>query len=167
MTDRSRGCIFSHVWPYYERAVSNQDSSMQISLSVWVTHSSFIEGSFTTKNMASEHFKKCKQLFQYQHLLLLRNICGQCYKTFYCRNHDAIGITPKLSQNDRQKQDSNPWSFSIVDSTLTFYQYLSTAITATAITRTANRIPTTMRAVRSDWWFCRRSYKTLFHGPSR
>jgi hypothetical protein len=23
---KSRGCIFSHVWPFYERAVSNLDS---------------------------------------------------------------------------------------------------------------------------------------------
>jgi hypothetical protein len=30
-------------------------------------------------------FKNCKQLFEYQHLLLLRDIFGQCYKTFYGR----------------------------------------------------------------------------------
>ncbi len=28
------------------------------------------------------HFKNWKQLFEYQHLLLLRNIWAQCYKTF-------------------------------------------------------------------------------------
>jgi len=31
------------------------------------------------------HFKNCKQLFEYQHLLLLRDTCGQCYKTVYGR----------------------------------------------------------------------------------
>ncbi len=49
---RSRGCIFSHVRPFYERAVSNLDRSMHRSLRVLITHSSFIEGSHTTKNTA-------------------------------------------------------------------------------------------------------------------
>ncbi len=29
------------------------------------------------------HFKKCKQLFEHQHLLLLRDIWCQCYKTCF------------------------------------------------------------------------------------
>ncbi len=28
-------------------------------------------------------FEKCKQLLEYQNLLLLSEICGQCYNTFY------------------------------------------------------------------------------------
>ncbi len=39
----------------YEQAVSNLDRSMHISLWVLVAHTSFIEGSITTKNTASEH----------------------------------------------------------------------------------------------------------------
>ncbi len=31
-------------------------------------------------------FKKCKHLFEYQHLLFLRDVWSQCYKTFYVRN---------------------------------------------------------------------------------
>ncbi len=46
------GRIFSHVRPFYEPAVSNLDKSMHISVWVQVTHSSFIEGSHMTKNMA-------------------------------------------------------------------------------------------------------------------
>ncbi len=42
--------IFSHVWPFYEQAVSDLDRSMHRSQ---VAHSSFIEGSHTTKNSAS------------------------------------------------------------------------------------------------------------------
>ncbi len=45
--------IFSCVWPFYEWAVSNLDRSMHRSLWVWVAHGSFVEGSHTTKNMAS------------------------------------------------------------------------------------------------------------------
>jgi len=48
-----RGHIFSHVRPFYERAVSNLDRPMHRSLWVLVTHSSFTEGSHTTKNTAS------------------------------------------------------------------------------------------------------------------
>ncbi len=47
------GSIFSHVRPSYEWAVSDKDRSMHISLWVQVAHSSFIEGSHTTKNAAS------------------------------------------------------------------------------------------------------------------
>jgi hypothetical protein len=50
----SRGHIFSHVRPFYEQAVSNLDKSMHRSLWVWVTHSSFIEGSHMTKNTATD-----------------------------------------------------------------------------------------------------------------
>ncbi len=46
----SWGHIFSHVRPFYEWAVSNLDRSMRRSLWVLITHSSFIEGSHTTKN---------------------------------------------------------------------------------------------------------------------
>ncbi len=49
------GCIFSHVRPFYERALSNLDRSMHRSLRVLVVHSSFIEWSHTTKNTASGH----------------------------------------------------------------------------------------------------------------
>ncbi len=45
--------IFSCVRPFYERAVSNLDRSMHISLWAYVAHSSFIEGLHTTKNIAS------------------------------------------------------------------------------------------------------------------
>ncbi len=49
----SWGRIFSRVRPAYERAVSDLDRSMHISLWVWVAHSLFIEGSHMTKNTAS------------------------------------------------------------------------------------------------------------------
>ncbi len=41
--------------PYYERAVSDLDRSKHRSLWVRVAHSSFIEGSLTTKNKASDY----------------------------------------------------------------------------------------------------------------
>jgi hypothetical protein len=44
-----RGHIFSCVQPFYERAVSDLKRSLQRSLWVWVTHSSFLEGSHMTK----------------------------------------------------------------------------------------------------------------------
>jgi hypothetical protein len=50
----TRGRIFSCVRPFYEQAVSNHDRSMHRSLWAYVAHSSFIEGSHTTKNTASE-----------------------------------------------------------------------------------------------------------------
>ncbi len=55
----SRGCIFSHVRPFYERAVSDLDRSMYRSLWIYVAHSSFTEGSHTTKNMASGLSVQC------------------------------------------------------------------------------------------------------------
>jgi hypothetical protein len=38
------------------------------------------------------HFKKCKQLFEYQHLLLLRNICGQRSNLYFntCVNKTSV-----------------------------------------------------------------------------
>ncbi len=48
-----RSHIFSCVRSSYEQPVSDLDRSMHRSLWVWVTHSSFIEGSHTTKNMTS------------------------------------------------------------------------------------------------------------------
>jgi hypothetical protein len=65
----TRGHIFSHVRPFFERAVSNLDRSMHISLWVKVAHSSFIEGSHATKNTASGYFiiavsYKCKNVLQ-------------------------------------------------------------------------------------------------------
>ena len=51
----TRGCIFSCVWPFYERAVSDLDRSIHRSLWVLVTHSLFIEVSLMTKNTASGH----------------------------------------------------------------------------------------------------------------
>jgi len=50
----SKGRIFSHVWPFYERAVSNLDPLRSMHRPVLVAHSSFIEGSHKTKNTASE-----------------------------------------------------------------------------------------------------------------
>ncbi len=47
------GHVFICVRPFYERAVSDLDRSMHISLWVWVAHSSFIGGLHTTKNTAS------------------------------------------------------------------------------------------------------------------
>ncbi len=49
----NRGHIFSCVQPFYERAVSDQDRSLQRSLWVMVAYSLFIEGSHMTKNTAS------------------------------------------------------------------------------------------------------------------
>jgi len=49
----TRGCIFSHVQPVYEQAVSNLDRSMNRLQWVLAAHGSFIEGSHTTKNTAS------------------------------------------------------------------------------------------------------------------
>ncbi len=51
--NRTRGSIFSCVWPFYEWAVSNLDRSMHTSLWVLVAHSSFIEVFHMTKNTAS------------------------------------------------------------------------------------------------------------------
>ncbi len=48
-----RGCIFSHVRPFYERAVSDLGRPMHRSLWVYVAHNSVIEVSHATKNMAS------------------------------------------------------------------------------------------------------------------
>ncbi len=47
------GRIFSCVRPFYERAVSDLDRPILISLWVLVTYSSFIEGPHMTKNTAS------------------------------------------------------------------------------------------------------------------
>jgi hypothetical protein len=51
--------------------VSDLDRFMNISLWVQVAHSSFIEGSHTTKNTASVHFmhEQTKKLHQTLHLL--------------------------------------------------------------------------------------------------
>ncbi len=49
----SRGCNCSHVRPFYERVVSDLGPQRSIHRPVWVAHSSFIEGSHTTKNTAS------------------------------------------------------------------------------------------------------------------
>jgi hypothetical protein len=49
------GRIFSREGPSYERAVSDLDRSMNISLWVSMGHSSFTEGLHTIKNTASEH----------------------------------------------------------------------------------------------------------------
>ncbi len=40
--------------------------------------------------------KKCKQLFEYQHLLLLRDICGLYYKTFTIVIYDRNAHWPVL-----------------------------------------------------------------------
>jgi hypothetical protein len=50
----TRGRIFSRERPFYERAVSDLDPERYMHRPVKVTHRSFIEGSHTTKNMASE-----------------------------------------------------------------------------------------------------------------
>ncbi len=51
-----RGCIFSHVWPFYEPAVSSPDPQRSMQRPVLLAHSSFIEGSRMTKNMAAGTF---------------------------------------------------------------------------------------------------------------
>ncbi len=51
-----QGHIFSHVRPLYEQALSDLYRSMHRSLWAQVAHSSFIEGSHTTKNTASGIF---------------------------------------------------------------------------------------------------------------
>jgi hypothetical protein len=51
---RIRVRIYSCARPFYERAVSNRDRSTHRSLWVYVTYSSFIEGSHMTKNVASD-----------------------------------------------------------------------------------------------------------------
>ncbi len=48
-----RGHIFSHVQPFYERAVSDLDPQRSMHRPFQVALSSFIEGSHTTKNTAS------------------------------------------------------------------------------------------------------------------
>ncbi len=48
------GCIFSHVWPFYERAVSNLGPLRYMHRPVQVTHSLYKEGLHTTENTASE-----------------------------------------------------------------------------------------------------------------
>jgi hypothetical protein len=50
-----RCCIFNRIQPSYDRAVSDLDRSMNISLWVWVAHSSFTEGSYMTKHTASDY----------------------------------------------------------------------------------------------------------------
>ncbi len=67
------GRIYTCVRPFNERPVSNLDRSMNRSLWAYIAHSSFIEGSHTTKNTASVsqllsedtqksllNYKKCK-----------------------------------------------------------------------------------------------------------
>ncbi len=56
----TRGRIFSCVWPSYEQAISDLDRSINISLWIWVAHSSFTEGSHMTKNTASGLFRFCE-----------------------------------------------------------------------------------------------------------
>jgi hypothetical protein len=43
-------------------------------------YKTFYGCSFCQIVMEQHAFKKCKQLFEYQHLLLLRDICGLYYK---------------------------------------------------------------------------------------
>ncbi len=52
------------------------------------------------------HFNKCKQLFEYQHLLLLRDICGLYYKQvmIVIYDHNDIGLYYKT------RDDCNWWS---------------------------------------------------------
>ncbi len=64
-----RGCIFCCVRPFCERAVSDLNPVRYIHRPVQVAHSSFIEGSLTTKNTASEQV--VKTIFFWNHL----NIC--------------------------------------------------------------------------------------------
>jgi hypothetical protein len=58
----ARGCIFSHVRPFYEQAVSDPDRSMHRSLWALVAHNSFIEGSHMTKNTASGAYPRVEHL---------------------------------------------------------------------------------------------------------
>ncbi len=49
---QNRGRIFCHVRPFYEWRVIDLNWSMHTSICFYITHSSFIEGSHITKNMA-------------------------------------------------------------------------------------------------------------------
>ncbi len=64
MTKKSKltgGHISSRVRPFYERAVSDLDPYRSMIRPVFVAHSSFIEGSHTTKNKAS--VKEMSQIY--------------------------------------------------------------------------------------------------------
>ncbi len=85
----NRGHIFSHVWPFYERVVSNLDRSMHITLLIQVAHSSFIEGSLTTENMASEQVVKTQEVGMTRLALFLTSVwCSKStlllLKTLFC-----------------------------------------------------------------------------------
>ncbi len=67
------GRIFSCVWPFYERAVSNQDRSMHRSLWVQVLQSSFVEGSHMTKNTASVSYTQWLKKSPLTNLKSLKN----------------------------------------------------------------------------------------------
>jgi hypothetical protein len=76
------GCIFSHVWPFYEQAVSDLDPKRSMNRPVWVTHRSFIEGSHTTKNTASV-----------LSLVTLDNVCCDTNK-----NNPSCIVSPKVAK---------------------------------------------------------------------
>ncbi len=86
------GHIFSRVQPFYERAASDLDRYMHISLWVQVTHSSFIEGSHTTKNTASAY-----------NLCVLKRFVKQEGQNCFCQCH-AFGRSSKLYRLIQQKK---------------------------------------------------------------
>jgi hypothetical protein len=45
-----------------------------------------MHGILTEGETVEQHTLKYKQLFEYEHLRLLKGIWGQCYKTFYSRS---------------------------------------------------------------------------------
>jgi hypothetical protein len=60
-----KGCIFSGVRPFYERAVSKLDPERSMHRPVQVTHSSFTGGSHTIKNTASDQLHAVMNILCY------------------------------------------------------------------------------------------------------
>ncbi len=88
---KNRDCIFSHVRPFYEQAVSNLDRSLHRSLLVLVAHSLFIEGAHTTKSTAYVH------------------VCS----AWPCCQESESSIFKSVSNKERLKKDvcSSPFLF--------------------------------------------------------
>jgi hypothetical protein len=65
METRIKGCIFSGVRSFYERAVSKLDPQRSMHRPVQVTHSSFTGGSYTIKNTASDQLHGVMNILYY------------------------------------------------------------------------------------------------------
>jgi hypothetical protein len=114
LSGASWGRIFSRVWPSYEQNVSDLDRSMHISLWVKVAHSSFIEGSHTTKNTASEGSKLHPQVL---------DLAGNAYQgpsSLFCLPRDEKKCDDIRHLNDGL---ANGWVCAILDDLkkMTFY----------------------------------------------